>query len=85
MGDGVLARAFACEIGGHHADDVRTILEEHNAGVVADAFESPGLICDPHVLGQVAGKSAFFRRRQDGEKVLEQRLPNHLAAIELFE
>src|SRR6266568_6177365 len=69
--DGFLSVALTAQVGGHHAENVRPLLNEDHTRIVANALEGARFVGDFQILWEVARDPAVFVRRRSEEHTSE--------------
>src|SRR5258708_36333322 len=82
VADGLFSVPLAMQVGCHDTQDIGTLVDEDDARIVADAFESAGLVGDFQIVGQIALYPTVFVGGEVFEEIGRHLFVQDLAAVE---
>src|SRR5208283_2495678 len=85
IADGLFSVTLAMQVGRHDAENVRPLVDEDQAGIIAHTFELAGLVGDLQIVGEIARDKTVFVGGEDLEEIGGHLLVQNLAAVERFE
>src|SRR5208282_476844 len=85
IADRFFSVTLATQVGRHDAENIRTLVYEDHARVVAHAFERAGLVGDLQIFGKIARDPTVLVGGEDFEEIVGHLFVQNLATVERFE